>query len=43
MAKPYVRYEFHISSWHCDAKTKAFAEKAGKLLSYFMHHPPARR
>jgi len=38
MAKPYVKYKFNISAWHCDAKTKAFAEKASKLLSDFMRH-----
>ena len=38
MAKPYVKYEFDISAWHCNARTKAFAEKASKLLSDFMRH-----
>jgi hypothetical protein len=38
MAKPYVRYEFHTSGWHCNAQTKAFATKAGKFLSDFMEH-----
>jgi hypothetical protein len=38
MAKPHVKCEFDTSGWHCNAKTKAFAEKAGRFLSDFMAH-----
>jgi hypothetical protein len=36
MATPHSRYEFDISGWHCNAKTKAFATKAATFLSDFM-------